>query len=229
VEIKMKRYNLGQAAALLIIGFLFGIGPIEAQQKMDGRLLMNNTVKRAALADDIIGAAEMVEPSWSWFSMCDTTNAWSADASAPAAFSRGVQYNRFGFDADGGSTGDDYVHLKFMVPAQYTPDTATMTLYWYHLDDNGAITDVVKWQGTVQAVGAGEDLYKTGTALTAVTTTCTASDSALYETTLNLEAEDIAAGDLVEVKFGVDESASSLDSGELAYLVGVLINFNFKN
>ncbi len=72
-----------------------------------------------------------------------------------------------------------------------------------------------------------EDLFAAGTAMTHVATTCTVSDSALYITNLDPEVETIEAGDLITI--WVDESASNLDSGELAHLIGVLVEYEAKD
>lgn len=197
-------------------------------QKQTGEWLINNAIIQRHLDSDIVGGNELVEGTWGWFFACDTTNSWSANAASGAAFSRDSLYHVFGFDADGGSTGDDYAHLNFVIPANYQVDSASVKLYWYHLDDDGAAADVVEWMGTCQAVGVGENLFAAGTAMTAVETICTASDSALYTTVLDIEVEAIAAGDLCELKIGVDESDSELDSGELAYLIGAYVSFYFK-
>lgn len=187
----------------------------------------------------IIGGEELEENEWSWWmpvaadsgkAMLQGIGGWALDGSAPPNVTvQGGHILAFGFDADGGSTGDDVVYLTFPIPAQYETDSLRLDLYWFHLDDNGAITDAVSWDGTAQAVGTGEDLFAAGSAITAVATTCTASDTALYITTLNPEVETIAAGDLVTIKLWCDESACSLDSGERAYLIGILVRFCFKN
>ena len=156
------------------------------------------------------------------------TGGWQLDASNPPVVAVDLAGMTFGFDADGTGT-DEYVTLTFPVPANYAVDSLSLRLYWYHMDDDGEATDVVKWQGTCQAVGAGEKLFLAGTALTAVTATCATSDSTLYITTLNPEVEVIAPYDLVTIKIGVDISESDLDSGELAYLLGVLVQRAMKN
>lgn len=216
--------------AFLLVAPVFG-------QKITGEWLINNSIKQRHLRDDIVGGNELVEGTWSWWFpvSADSVAAgyyagsgWATDEAAPATATRDSFYVVYGFDADGGSTGDDYAHLKFPIPAQYETDTAEIVLYWFHLDDNGATTDSVEWIGTCQAIGEGEDLYAAGTALTAVYEMCSASDSALYMTTLNIEVETIAAGDLVELKIGVDESDSQLDTNEKAYLLGAMVNVSFK-
>ena len=102
-------------------------------------------------------------------------------------------------------------------------------LYFYHLDDDGGAADVVVWDGTVDAIGSAETLFGSGTAMTAVSTTCTASDSSLYIANLDPEVETVASGDLIFVQIFADESACSLDSGERAYLIGVLVEWEAKD
>lgn len=188
----------------------------------------------------VIGGEELEENEWGWWVPVSAdsgasvvlrgTGGWALDSSAPPSVAvQGAQMLVFGFDADGGSTGDDVVYLSFPIPAQYETDSLRIDLYWFHLDDNGAAADTVTWDGTAQAAGEGEDLFAAGTAMAAVTEVCTAADSALYITTLNPEVETITAADLVTIKLWCDESASSLDSGELAYLIGVYIRLHIKN
>lgn len=220
--------------ALMIV--LLMVSTVSAQW-VDGRRIMKGTIKNTSLAADIIGGEEMEEPSWSWWvpvaaDSCDSdgyrgANGWYLDASNPPTVGTGLLGQYFAFDATSGGT-DEHAYFNFAVPAQYEPDHATVNLYWYHADDDGAAADVVEWQGALQAVALNETLFVAGTALTAVEHVCAKGDSFLYVTTLNLEVEDIAAGDLAALKIGVDCSDSELDNSERAYLIGMLINWYIK-
>ncbi len=220
--------------AFIALVFLLGPTLLLAQYRYDGRRVWPST----------IGGKQFVEPTRQmWFpaaadsgstsGVLNGTAGWVLDTSNPPnvvwSGSAGTgQIQAFGFDADGGSTGDDIAYLTFVCPEDYKTDSMELYLYWYHLDNDGAATDSVAWDGTVQAVGSGEDLFAAGTGMTVVYTICSQSDSALYITNLDPEVETIAAGDLITIKLFCDESTSQLDSGERAYLIGVLVEYEAK-
>ena len=228
---------------LIVFLLLVFTSSLFAQYKTDGRRIWKGTVKNEALDSSAVDGGVMLEATrYIWFPVAADsgvanlhgTAGWVLDTTAPASWAlTGTaatgQIQAFTFDADGGTTGDDLVYLTFVCPDDYETDSMELLLYWYHLDDNGGITDVVDWDGTVQAVASTEDLFAAGTAMTHVATTCTVSDSALYITNLDPEVETIEAGDLITIAIWVDESASSLDSGELAYLIGVLVEYEAKD
>ena len=214
-----------------------------AQYNVDGRRIYKGTVGNDKLASTAIDGGVMLEATrYAWFPVSadsgsvvlQGTGGWTLDASVPpnvvwtAATTKG-SICAFGFDADGGSTGDDVVYLSFVCPDDYETDTMELYLYFYHLDDDGGAADVVVWDGTVDAIGSAETLFGSGTAMTAVSTTCTASDSSLYIANLDPEVETIASGDLIFVQIFADESACTLDSSERAYLIGVLVEWEAKD
>lgn len=215
------------------------IAPAEAQW-VNGKWIKAGTVKDEAFASAAIAGSKLVENEFAWwFPACVDSGStagvlkgsggWALDGSAPPTVVFSTQGTAFAFDADGGSTGDDIVYLTFPVPANYQTDSLSIKLFWYHLDDDGGATDSVCFDATAQSVAHGEDLFAAGTAMDAVYTMCTASDSALYVTTVNPEVETITIDDLVTIKLWVDESASQLDSGEKAYLLGALVRIRFKD
>lgn len=238
-----------------------------AQYKYDGRRIWPSTIdstkftqdRSAAIGPAVIGGVQMVDATfgemwipvdWDSIASGGTTvnavrgsNPWGLtitqkpDCNYQPASGK-FQFKVMGFDADAGSTGDDSVYCVFPCPANYKDDTMELYLYWFHLDDNGAHTDIVTWDGTLQVSGATDStvsfLSTAGTGLTAVAHTCTytgpggnaSADSILFITNLDPEVVDIDAGDLIRLLLWVDESASSLDSGEKAYLLGILVRWD---
>lgn len=156
----------------------------------------------------------------------DTSNPPSVEVVGTAGTG---QIKTFIFDADGGSTGDDICYLSFVVPDDYETDSMELYVYFFHLDDNGGATDTVAFDGTVQAVAEGEDLFAAGTGMTVAYETCAQSDSALYVLNIDPEVEVITAGDHLTIQLFVDESASQLDSGEHVHLIGVLVEYEAKD
>ncbi len=123
-----------------------------------------------------------------------------------------AQFDTLGFDANPDATGDDFVFINWVVPAGYVADSGDLHVYWSHSNAEDA-ADEIDIDGTVNAVAPGESLDVAGTAMTAVTSVIAdASTNAgkLVKTSLDIEVEDIAVGDLVCIMFFVDESASLL-------------------
>lgn len=244
----MRRSSVVLILALVLC---FIVSNVHAQYKYDGRQIYPNTIDSTQLDTDLsalikansIGGAQFAEPNAEmWFPvMADSTDSsglsqgiggWVLDGTNPPTAqeysgTNGIIY-AWGFEADGSGT-DDQVFLTFPVPQDYEPDTGDIYLYWFHLDDDGAAADGVTWDGTVQAVGEGEDLFAAGTGMTAVEEICAQSDSALYITGLDIEVEDIAAGDLLTLTIFCDVSASELDAGENAHLIGVMFRWKRKD
>lgn len=133
----------------------------------------------------------------------------------------------FTFDADGGSTGDDFAYATFCAPINVEDDSINITLYWFHLDSDGATTDDVVWQMAYRTENSAETVAATNyTSLTNVTTTCSGGDNTLYLskfTGFTIEPED-----LISLKFGVDESESELDANETADLMGIRVDYYFN-
>jgi len=221
--------------------FVFLLIPILlfAQYNIDGRRIYNGTVKNAALATSAVDGGVMLEATRvMWFpisidSLTTTGVQGSGGWFLPSANSAGVTNQNFfrtlTFDADGGTTGDDIAYLTFVCPDDYETDSMELYLYWFHLDDDGAAADEVTFDGTVNAIADAEDCLGAGTGMTAVADVAASSDSALYIVNLDPEVETITAGDLVVIQIFVDESASSLDSGELVRLIGAKITYEAKD
>lgn len=149
---------------------------------------------------------------------------WTGGSSGADTTFRRMTYT---FDADGGSTGDDFAYATFCAPINVEDDSMNITLYWFHLDDDGGTSDDVVWQMSYRAENSAETVAATGyTSLTNVTTTCTAGDSTLYLS--KFTGFTIKPGDLISLKLGVDESASGLDSGETADLIGIRVDYYFN-
>ena len=125
-------------------------------------------------------------------------------------------FDALNFDATG-SDGDDLVFINWVVPDGYTADSATLNVYWSYSDAEDAADDI-EIDGTVNAVAAGEALDAAGTAMDAVAATMSGDtdNDKLIKTTLDIEVEDIAVGDIVNIMFFVDESASELASSGTA-------------
>jgi hypothetical protein len=245
-ELRITNYELRLpwAGLIMMLLLLFASDALMAQHayfhpKRFGPDSWTATYVDQKFADGSIEGKILYEGSWEMWFPCAAdsgstvgavrgTAGWALDATNKPTLKHDILGTHYGFDADGTGT-DQYAYLTFTIPSNYDVDSMEFYLYWYHLDDNGGETDTVKWQGAVQAVGAGEDLYAAGTAITAVYVTCTLVDSALYVTTINPEVEAIASGDLVTFKIGTDISACQLDSSENAYLIGVRVVFQMKD
>lgn len=232
----MKKFLGFLMIAALVLAFC---APAEAQW-VNGKWIRPHSVNDDVFASAAISGKKLVENEFAWWFPVDAdsgtvsktlsgSGGWVLDGSAPPTVTSGGVGMKFGFDADGGSTGDDVVYLTFPIPANYAVDSLSIKLFFYHLDDNGGATDAIVWDGTFQAVGSNEDLFAAGTAMDAVSTTCTNADSVLYIATLNPEVETVDINDLCTLKLWCDESACSLDSGELAYLLGALVIIRFKD
>lgn len=134
------------------------------------------------------------------------------------------------FDADGGSTGDDTVHISWIVPTGYVADTAVLEVYWVdpgaQAEDAG---DDVVFIGTTQAVAAGEVMGAAGTAWTPVTDEVIDTADVLNIASIDIEVEDIAVGDHVTLVFEVDESASQLNVAGTASIIGWRITWTSNN
>ena len=127
-------------------------------------------------------------------------------------------YNTLNFDANPNATGDDYCFISWVVPAGYVTDSADLHCYWSHSDAEDA-ADEIDIDGTVNAVAPGEAIDAAGTAMAAVTSViadASASAGTLVKTSLDIEVETIAVGDLVMIAFFVDESASLMDASGTA-------------
>ena len=123
-----------------------------------------------------------------------------------------ARFDTLGFDANPDATGDDWVFINWVVPAGYVADSGNLNCYWSHSTAEDA-ADEITIDGTVNAVAPGEALDAAGTAMTAVASViadASASDGTLVKTSLDIEVEGIAVGDLVCIGFFVDESASLL-------------------
>jgi hypothetical protein len=238
----MKKYFIILFVLLLVPTLVF------SQKWRDGRWLRNGSVDSDAYADGSIDdehisatgvdGGNMLEATrWMWFGVPgddSTGGAWALDGTNPPTVELfGTDGScvmwTLGFDADGGSSGDDVAYLTFPCPDDYETDSMELYFYWLHLDDNGATTDSVEWVGAVNAVADGEDIMAAGTAMTAVYDMASAADSALYIVNLDPEVEAIVAGDLITIEISVDESDSQLDSGELAHLIGVKVTWEAKD
>ncbi len=112
------------------------------------------------------------------------------------------------FDADGGSTGDDFVRFAWVVPDGYIVDSGRMNVFWSCESAETAL-DTATFDMTVLAVTPTETVDATPTAFTAVSdiTWAGAADQ-VYSTQLNFEVVAIAVDDIVYFDFWVDESAS---------------------
>lgn len=138
-------------------------------------------------------------------------------ASPPGTTSVGTngqaRFDALGFDADGGTTGDDIVFISWVVPDGYVVDSGRLNVYWSFPNAETDGDDVV-FDMTVNAVAAGEVMDAAGTAFTEGDTDIAvgASQGKLFVTQLNFEVETIAVGDVVTIKFWVDESASDLNA-----------------
>jgi hypothetical protein len=120
-----------------------------------------------------------------------------------------AQFDTLGFDANPNATGDDWVFINWIVPAGYIVDSADLHCYWSHSTAEDAADECVI-DGTVNAVAPGEALDAAGTGMAAVTSViadASASAGTLIKTSLDIEVEDIAVGDLVCIGFFFDESA----------------------
>ena len=222
--------------------FVFLLIPVLlfAQYNVDGRRIYNGTIPNAALSSTAVDGGVMLEATrvmWFPISVDSGSTAGVLQGAGgwflPSANSAGVTNQNFfrtlTFDADGGSNGDDIAYLTFVCPDDYETDSMELYLYWFHLDDDGAATDTVTFDGTVNAIADREDCLGAGTGMTAVTDIAVSSDSALYIVHLDPEVETIAAGDLVVIQIFVDESASQLDTGELVRLIGAKITYEAKD
>ena len=227
-----------------------------AQYKYDGRRIWPSTIdstkftsdRSAVIGPAVIGGVQLVEATrqiWfpASFDSCSTAGVlqgrggYFLPSSNPASVTNQANFATFIFDAYSSDT-DDNLYLTFVCPDDYKTDSMELYLYWFHLDDDGAVGDSVCWDGTVQALASaatdsGTSAFAAGTGMTAVYTNCAYSgpgsdattDSLLYITNLDPEVEVIAANDLVTVGLFVDASATQLDTGEHVYLIGVLVKY----
>jgi hypothetical protein len=144
-----------------------------------------------------------------------TINDVENDSTVPAGTtsigtSAQAEFDVLGFDANPNATGDDYCFINWVVPAGYVADSGDLHVYWSHSTAEDA-ADEITIDGTVNAVAAGEALDAAGTGMAAVASViadASASAGTLIKTSLDIEVEDIAVGDLVTIAFFVDESAS---------------------
>jgi len=227
---------------------------ISARYKYDGRLvwpetigstqITNASIANADLATTAVDGGVMYEATrYMWFPCTADSaandgwkgaGAWTLDGTNPPTVVElfgtdgTAKFTTFGFEADQSGT-DDVAYLTFPCPDDYEANSMELYLYWFHLEDAGAATDTVEWQGAVNAVANGEDLMVGGTALTAIKAVATAIDSALYITNIDPEVEDIVAGDLITVELSVDVSDSDLDTGENAHLLGVKVTWEAED
>ena len=226
---------------------------LSAQYNQDGRRIFPGTITNTQIENNSVDGSEMLEGTrYLWFpctldSMANDgfvgSGAWTTDGSNGAGGeivgTAGTgQIRTFIFDGDTTSGDDDYAYLTFVVPDDYETDSMELYLYWFHLDQDGAATDSVYWDGTVQAVASAEDLFGAGTGMTAVLTVCAQGDSALYITNLDPEVEALVSGDLVTIQVFVDGTVSfgagvfledGLDSNEDVHLIGALIEYEIKD
>lgn len=119
-------------------------------------------------------------------------------------------FDALNFDATG-ADGDDVCFINWVAPDGYKADSASLNVYWSYSDAEDAADDI-EIDGTVNAVAAGEAIDAAGTAMTAVAATMTGNtdNDKLIKTSLDIEVETIAVGDMVCIQFWVDESASEL-------------------
>ena len=209
---------------LLLPTFVF------SQMWRDGRWMNNNS----------IGGNKLVEQTSliGWFPVegdtADTDQGdgpWAMDSSAPPTLTWwGDQWPVYGFDADGGTTGDDIVYLEFVIPADYEVGSLELYFYWFVTEKAAAATDEVEWNASVHVMGSADTLVQTDSSITAIAAVTTAKDSNLYITNMDPETSDIVytAGDLVRLKVWVDESDSGIGSGEKAFLRGIRVECERK-
>ncbi|MCP4493201.1 MAG: hypothetical protein GY820_38755 [Gammaproteobacteria bacterium] len=237
----MKRYSFLFIIILLLLlpALVFG----QARKRFNGGLIWNGTVNSDAFTDGGIDDEHLSATAVDGGNMLEATRTeWfparemTVDGTAPAAAatngtSAQSQVEVYGFDADGGSTGDDYAFLTFVVPDDYETDSFSAVLIWETEDTDAAATDSVEWVLTVNAVANGEDRDAAGTAATATKVPVSGANEPNYiiTTSIDIEVEAIVAGDLVTVNISVDESDSMLDSGETADLIGILLKWEAKD
>jgi len=224
--------------ALVVLVFA---GGVFGQIWRDGKMIEDSTITGAKLEagtveGNIFSASDRLITGSEWFPVTgaqyDSTGSgtlfgvpnggWDAMA---CGVDSGFNHLVFQFDADHGSTGDDSCQLTLVVPAGMTADSLYLDLYWRHEDDDGAAADTVTWTGSYRSIGEADSLTTkfTFTDLTGQVETCTASDSALYITTLS--GFSVNAKELLTVRIKVDEDGSNLDSGETADLIGALVRW----
>ena len=150
-----------------------------------------------------------------------TIDGTAGPAAAVIGTSAQSQQDTLQFDADGGSTGDDYAFVVWHVPDGYVVDSARLNVcYTFSTAEDAA--DEAQFDFTVNAVAPGEVLDAAGTALadqTTVIADASADNGKLHVTQYNIEVEDIAIDDIVVINVAVDESASALaNSGTLDVL-----------
>lgn len=121
------------------------------------------------------------------------------------------------FDSNPGGN-DDVCYIQWLVPAGYIADSADLHVYWSFstAEDAG---DECTIDGTVSAIGAGEDLDVAGTdmaAVESVITDASAEEGSLVKTSLDIEVEDIAVDDLVTIMFFFDEGVCEMTASGTA-------------
>lgn len=186
---------------------------------------------KGAVADDAIDSEKLLQEEMeAWFPAgADGGNFVLDDSAGAAAAQLGTtdqaQFKVINFDANSGDS-DDIVFFHFFVPQDYKANTLALDLVWTHTDADNS-TEVVTWIATANAVKPNastlEAVDAAGTAVTTdlVTTLTAASAGKLYSNSLDVEVEDIEAGDLVTVKLVLDASATDLDAGEHVQLIGI--------
>jgi len=246
---------------LLLLLILPGL--LEAQYRYDGRRIWPATIdstkftsdRSAVLGPGIVGGAQLTDATlgelWipvQWDSGATAVapavpgGPWSFGAdNYPLCVLIGTEpaYKVFGFDADGGSSGDDTVFVSFPCPANYKDDTMEIFLYIFHMDDNGAITDSLVIGGSVAVFATAStdstvDIWDTGTAMTAYADVIgisgpgsdTSADSMLHIINLDPEVVDIDPSDWIKVMIYFDESRCDLDSGEECYLYAIRVTWD---
>lgn len=154
-------------------------------------------------------------------------------AAATLGTSAQSQVRVLNFDA-AAADSDDHAYLSFVMPQDYRADSATIELIWTHTDADNS-TETVTWIAAVNAVEpSAATLESFDAAGTAITSTLTqeltaASAGKVEKNILNIEVEDIAAGDLVTLKLTLDASATGLDTGEHVQLIGAELRYSVNN
>ncbi|MFX0209377.1 MAG: hypothetical protein ACFFDT_25560 [Candidatus Hodarchaeota archaeon] len=181
-------------------------------------------------------------PPWSFTSFASHNNLPVCDY-FPTGASGNIPLKVFGFEADSStSASNDSVALWFTCPANYQDDSMELYLYWFHLDDDGGVTDSSCWDGSVLAINTASidsttSIFDAGTGMDSVETrilytgpgTHASTDSLLFITNLDPEVCEIDPGDLIRIILWANVSEFELDSNEEVYLIGVLIRWDIAD